>query len=115
MNSHRITRPTAWTSLALALASPALHAEPAPSVVITATRSPQALNETISDTISISAEQIAASGAGSIIDLLQRQRGIEIARTGGSGTNASVFLRGANSNQNVVLVDGIRIGSSTTG
>lgn len=115
MNPHRITRPAAWTSLALAMASPTLHAEPAPTVVVTASRSPQALNEAISDTISISAEQIAASGAGSIIDLLQRQRGIEIARTGGSGTNASVFLRGANSNQNVVLVDGVRIGSATTG
>lgn len=115
MKPHRITRPAAWTSLALAMATPTLHAEPAPTVVVTATRSPQALTDAISDTISISAEQIAASGAGSIIELLQRQRGIEIARNGGSGTNATVFLRGANSNQNVVLVDGVRIGSSTTG
>ncbi len=28
---------------------------------------------------------------------------------------ASVFIRGANSNQNIVLVDGVRIGSSTLG
>ncbi len=115
MKTHRITRPAAWTSLALAMATPSLHAEPTAAVVITASRTPQALADTISDTITINAEQIAESGAGSIIDLLQRQRGIEIARNGGSGTSASVFLRGANSNQNIVLVDGVRIGSSTTG
>ncbi len=112
----RISRPAALTSLALAMAASCAHAEPsAGTVLVTATRSPQALADVISDSITISAEQIAESGAGSIIDLLQRQRGIEIARTGGGGTNATVFIRGANSNQNLVLVDGVRIGSSTTG
>ncbi|MEG1327331.1 MAG: TonB-dependent receptor, partial [Janthinobacterium sp.] len=48
-------------------------------------------------------------------DLLQKQRGIEVTRNGGAGTSASVFIRGANSNQNIVLVDGVRIGSSTLG
>ena len=117
--SFRISRPAALTSLALAMAACYAHAEPAaPSadtVVVTATRSPQPLANVISDTITISAEQIAESGAGSIIDLLQRQRGIEIARNGGAGAASSVYIRGANSNQNIVLVDGVRIGSSTTG
>ncbi len=113
---HRISCPAALTSLALAMAASYAHAEPtAGTVLVTATRSPQALADVISDSITISAEQIAESGAGSIVDLLQRQRGIEIARNGGSGTNATVFIRGANSNQNLVLVDGVRIGSSTTG
>ncbi|GJJ05714.1 outer membrane protein [Duganella rhizosphaerae] len=112
----RISRPAALTSLALAMAASCAHAEPiAGTVLVTATRSPQALSDVISDSVTISAEQIAESGAGSIVDLLQRQRGIEIARNGGSGTNATVFIRGANSNQNLVLVDGVRIGSSTTG
>src|SRR5476649_1930138 len=112
----RISRPAALTSLALAMAASYAHAEPiAGTVLVTATRSPQALADVISDSITISTEQIAESGAGSIVDLLQRQRGIEIARNGGSGTNGTVFIRGANSNQNLVLVDGVRIGSSTTG
>ena len=113
----RISRPAALSSLALAIAASYAHAEPnAPStIVVTATRSPQPLADVISDTVSISAEQIAESGAGSIVDLLQRQRGIEIARNGGAGTSSSVYIRGANSNQNIVLVDGVRIGSSTTG
>ncbi|MYM70550.1 TonB-dependent receptor [Pseudoduganella sp. FT55W] len=117
--TFRISRPAALTSLALAMAACYAHAEsassPADTVVVTATRTPQPLANVISDTITISAEQISESGAGSIVDLLQRQRGIEIARNGGAGTASSVYIRGANSNQNIVLVDGVRIGSSTTG
>ncbi|WP_426117345.1 TonB-dependent receptor domain-containing protein [Massilia sp. PWRC2] len=117
-----ISRHAALASLALALAAPAVHADsgdsataPAATVLVTASRSPQPLADVISDSVVIGAEQIAASGADSVVDLLQRQRGIEIARNGGAGTSASVFIRGANSNQNIVLVDGVRIGSSTTG
>ncbi|MRX11695.1 TonB-dependent receptor [Pseudoduganella sp. FT25W] len=111
----RISRPAALSSLAFAMAACYAHAEPTDTVVVTATRTPQPLANVISDTITIGPEQIAASGAGSIVDLLQRQRGIEIARNGGAGTASSVYIRGANSNQNIVLVDGVRIGSSTTG
>ncbi|NGZ88574.1 TonB-dependent receptor domain-containing protein [Duganella aceris] len=113
----RISRPAALSSLALALAACYAHAEPtaADTIVVTATRSPQPLADVISDSVTISAEQISQSGAGSVVDLLQRQRGIEIARNGGAGTASSVYIRGANSNQNIVLVDGVRIGSSTTG
>ncbi|SDH64804.1 MULTISPECIES: TonB-dependent receptor domain-containing protein [unclassified Duganella] len=111
----RISRPAALTSLALAMAACHAHAESTDTVVVTATRTAQPLANVISDTITINAEQIAESGAGSIVDLLQRQRGIEIARNGGAGTSSSVYIRGANSNQNIVLVDGVRIGSSTTG
>jgi len=111
----RISRPAALTSLALALASAYALAEPADTIVVTATRTPQPLANVISDTVTIGPEEIALSGAGSIIDLLQRQRGIEVARNGGAGTASSVYIRGANGNQNIVLVDGVRIGSTTTG
>jgi vitamin B12 transporter len=93
-----------------ALADPALD-----TVVVTATRTPQRADEVIPDTTVIGSEEIARAGAGSVADLLRRQRGIEIVRNGGPGASTSVFLRGANSNQVVVLIDGVRIGSSTTG
>lgn len=111
-----VSRPAALTSLALAMAAPIAAAQStAGTVLVTATRTPQAVADVISDTLTIGPEQIARSGAGSIIDLLQRQRGFEVARNGGPGASASVFIRGANSNQNIVLIDGVRIGSSTTG
>lgn len=85
------------------------------SVVITAGRQLQAAKDVLADNVVITAEEIAKSGASGIVDLLQQQRGIEIVRNGGPGTNASVLLRGGSNAQNVVLVDGVRIGSSTTG
>jgi len=107
----------ALASLALAIAAPAAHAQATAidSIIVTATRTPTLASEVISDTVTITAEQIANSGAGSITQLLQRQRGIEVSRNGGPGSASNVFIRGANGNQSLVLVDGVRIASATTG
>lgn len=104
-------------SLAFAISAPDAFADTAnpETVVVTATRTPQRAEEVIADVTVIGNEEIARSGAGSVADVLRRQRGIEIARNGGPGTNTSVFLRGSNANQVVVLIDGVRVGSSTTG
>jgi vitamin B12 transporter len=110
-----VSRLAAALSLAFAAAASA-HADSTPdTVIVTANRTPQRAQDVIPDTVVISSEDIARAGAGSVADVLRRQRGIEIARNGGAGTNTTVFLRGANSNQVVVLVDGVRIGSATTG
>ncbi|KRB89023.1 TonB-dependent receptor domain-containing protein [Noviherbaspirillum sp. Root189] len=85
------------------------------SVVVTATRTPQIAAEVLSDHAVITSEDIARSGRTSLVDLLQRQRGMEIVRNGGPGATSSVFLRGTDNKQNIVLVDGVRVGSSTNG
>ncbi len=117
-------RRVALSTLALAIGStfgtPLAHAQSAldpamAAVLVTATRSPQPAAEVLSDHVVITADEIQRSGAVSVIDLLQKQRGIEVSRNGGPGANASVFIRGADGKQNVVLVDGVRIGSSTSG
>jgi vitamin B12 transporter len=115
-----VSRRAAFTSLALAIAAPAaladnLVAATLSPVIVTATRTPQAAADVLSDNVYIGPEEIARAGVDSVIDLLQKQRGIEVTRNGGPGTSASVFIRGANSKQNIVLIDGVRIGSSTTG
>jgi len=115
-----VSRRAALSSLAFAMTSPLAFADsPADpalsSVLVTATRSATAAADVLSDHVTLSADDIARSGAGNIVDLLQKQRGIEVARNGGPGTSASVFLRGGDARQTVVLVDGVRIGSSTTG
>lgn len=86
-----------------------------PNVIVTAGRQIQAAKDVLADNVVITAEDIAKSGASGIVDLLQQQRGIEIFRNGGPGTTASVMMRGGANAQNVVLVDGVRVGSSTTG
>jgi vitamin B12 transporter len=115
-----VSRRAALSSLALAITSTFACAENAidasvAAVVVTASRAPQAAADVLADHVVLSSEDIVRSGAGNIIDLLQKQRGIEVARNGGPGTNASVFIRGGDSKQTVVLIDGVRIGSSTSG
>ena len=103
------------------MAAPFAHADSASidpaidTVVVTAARMPQRAADVIAQTTVIGRDEIARSGAGSVADVLQRQPGIEITRNGSAGASTSVFLRGANSNQVVVLLDGVRIGSSTSG
>lgn len=84
-------------------------------VIVTASRTPQVAADVLSDTVVITAEEIARSGDQSLVDLLQRQRGVEVTRNGGRGANASVFIRGADNRQNIVLIDGVRVGSATSG
>ena len=108
------SRHAAALSLALAVAS--AHAEAIPdTVVVTAARTPQRADEVIPDTVVVTREEIARAGAGSVADVLRRQRGIEIVRNGGAGASTTVSLRGANGNQVVALIDGVRIGSATLG
>jgi vitamin B12 transporter len=116
-----VVRRAALASLALAFTAPCALADSradttvAAAVVITAARAPQPSGEVLSDHVLIGAAEIARSGAGNLVELLHRQRGIEITRNGGPGTASQVFMRGGDAKQTVVLVDGVRIGSSTSG
>ncbi len=110
-----VTRLAAACSLAFVFTLPSFAQTSADTVVVTASRMPQRAHDVIADTTVIHAEEIARSGAGSVADILQRQRGIEITRNGGPGASTDVYLRGSNANQVVVLLDGVRVGSSTSG
>ena len=80
-------------------------------VVVTATRQATPLSQLMADVTVIDAEQIQRLGQGTITDLLARQPGIQTASYGGQGAATSFFVRGANSNQLKVLIDGIAINS----
>ena len=82
---------------------------------ITANRRPQDTNETLAPVSVITRKDIEAIQAQNIIDVLRLQSGVDISRSGGGGSQTSVFLRGANSNQSLVLVDGVRVSSVTAG
>ena len=84
-------------------------------VVVTASRTPQQKANVIADLTVISREEIEHAGQSTFVELLQSQPGVEITSNGGAGSNSSIFLRGTNSNQVVVLVDGLRISSITDG
>ena len=84
-------------------------------LIITAARTPQLLVDTLATTSVISREEIDAAGNATLAELLQRKAGVEIRATGGAGQPAGVFMRGANSQHTLLLVDGLRLGSATSG
>jgi vitamin B12 transporter len=84
-------------------------------VVVTATRIPQPVSSLLSDVRIIDSTDIANAGNQSLIDLLQFQGGVEIATNGGPGQVSGVFMRGTNANHVVVLIDGVRVNSATSG
>jgi vitamin B12 transporter len=103
--------------LALAAASLCLFiaSAPAQTIVVTGVREPLALERLAADVVVIDEATIRASRADSLADLLRREAGLQLSRTGGPGHGTGLFIRGANSGQTVVLVDGVRIGSATLG
>lgn len=84
-------------------------------MVVTATRSPQPIGNLVADVSIIPAADIRAAGQSTLVELLQTQPGVEISSNGGPGASASVYLRGANAGHTLVLIDGMRVGSATTG
>ena len=88
---------------------------PLDAVVVTAARSPQLLEQSLADVTVIGPDEIARAGAQSLAELLQRQPGVQIVANGGPASTTGVFLRGANANQTLVLIDGLRVGASSSG
>lgn len=84
-------------------------------VVVTASRVAQARESVIADVTVIDREKIEQSGQSSIVDLLQQQSGVEVSSNGGLGKSASIRIRGANDNNTIILVDGLRVNSATLG
>src|SRR5579863_1100641 len=78
-------------------------------VVVVANRAPVPLS-TVGNSVTVLDEQdIAASQATIASDLLAQTPGIAVARTGGVGEPTSVFIRGAESDQTVVVIDGVKM------
>lgn len=84
-------------------------------IVVTATRQATRHSELLSDVVTIEREEIEHSGQTTVDQLLSRKAGIHVVANGGPGANTSVFIRGANSSHTLVLIDGMRYGSATTG
>ncbi|HVS26945.1 MAG TPA: TonB-dependent receptor [Burkholderiales bacterium] len=84
-------------------------------VVVTGTRVSQKASQSLQPVTVITADEIAESGQQTLVEVLQSRAGVEIASNGGFGQPSSVFIRGANSDHTLVLIDGLRVDSATTG
>ena len=84
-------------------------------VIVTATRTAVTVDQSLAAVEVIDREQIQRSQATSLPDLLRGRAGINLSNQGGAGKLTTLFLRGSESDHVLVLVDGVRIGSSTSG
>lgn len=84
-------------------------------IIVTATRTAQTADDTLAPVIVITRSEIENSTASDIADLLRMHAGLDIARNGGPGQTATLFLRGTESNHTLVMIDGVKINPGTIG
>ena len=91
-------------------------AGPADPIVVTATRSPTRYNLLIPDVSVVDRETMQQYGPQApITDVLANEPGVTVTTTGTMGTQSNVYIRGASNNQSILLVDGLRLGSTANG
>ncbi|MBV8273416.1 MAG: TonB-dependent receptor [Cupriavidus sp.] len=107
--------PSANAPASAPTSSPTANAQTLAPVVVTASRMAQSVTEALPSTTVVTQEDIVNSQAPDLRSLLRNQAGVEFATNGGIGTNTSLFMRGANSNQVLIMIDGVRISSVSSG
>lgn len=125
MNQQLFLRYACAAALCAPLSLPCLaqvpsSASPVPAddsldeVVVVANRAPEALSKVGNSVTVLTAADIKASQLPVLSDLLAQTPGLSVARSGGMGQPTSVFIRGAESDQTVVLIDGVQIYDPST-
>ncbi len=84
-------------------------------IVVTATRIPTPLADTLPTTAIITAEDIERIKPQDFGELVKLTSGIGFRDSGGRGSNGGLFVRGTQSDHVLVLIDGMRTSSATTG
>ena len=97
----------AATPLGAQEASPPTGAIEVPEVTVSATTTPEPLTDVGSSVTVIDSAEISREQRRTVPDALSLAPGLNVVQTGGPGGQASVFIRGTNSNQVKVLIDGI--------
>jgi vitamin B12 transporter len=79
-------------------------------VVVTATRTPTTLERIGGSSVTvITAEDIEAKKYLNIKDIIKGAPNIDVVSNGGIGSSTSVFMRGADSKNTLILIDGIMV------
>ncbi|KAB0482244.1 vitamin B12 transporter [Pseudomonas reinekei] len=86
-----------------------------PDVLISANRQVEARNDSSAANTVFTRDDIDRLQPDSVTDLLRRVPGVQVAQTGGRGSLPGIYIRGTQSAQSLVLVDGQRIGNSSSG
>ena len=122
----RTTISLAISTVFAALTSTQAHAQPAvpaatttvsqlATIVVTPARTPEPLSDTLGDNSVITRQTLDTLPNGTLTDALIRTHSIEGVNLGGPQTVSTVNIRGTNSNQSLILIDGVRINNATNG
>lgn len=86
-----------------------------PEIVVTASKWQEETTQVPQSMTVITRQEIEQRGTPFVLDLLRAQPDLNIAQNGGVGKTASFLLRGGNSSHVLVLVDGVKVNSPSTG
>lgn len=118
-----------WCLLSLFAMSPLVHAAPdievasadqidtieTREVVVSATKTPVPVTQLTSAAEIITEEDLKRRQIKMVSEALRLSQGLTVFSNGGPGTSTSVRIRGSNSDQVLVLIDGAIMNSATTG
>jgi len=90
-------------------------AEQLQQVIVTAARAPEPEDQSFFSSTVLTRADIEARQVSSVQELLADLAGINVDSSGGLGQQSSVFIRGADSDHTLLLIDGVRVGSATLG
>jgi vitamin B12 transporter len=103
------------TGVTMLAAAAALGQTTNNTVVVSATRIDTPIEQVGSSISVISAAEIKQQNAQNAQDAIRLVQGVQSTMNGGPGTSSSVFIRGAESDHTLVLINGIRVNSNTAG
>jgi vitamin B12 transporter len=84
------------------------------TIIVTANRTAQPVAEAGQSVTVITSDDIATRQSVAVVDLLRMVPGVTISSNGGIGTTTSVNIRGAESDQTVALIDGVKLNDPST-
>lgn len=106
----------ATAAITLANITPALAEQALDEhILVTATRSEQSLQTTLSSAAVLTEIDIDRAQAQDLPELLDRLAGLDIDHSGGRGSITSMRLRGTENDHVLVLIDGVRAASASNG
>jgi vitamin B12 transporter len=85
------------------------------TIIVTESRIPTIVSESLSAISIITKEDIERYQASDLYDLMARLPGVSMLRNGARGSATSLSIRGNQGDHSLFLVDGVRIGSATLG
>ncbi|HCM63269.1 MAG TPA: vitamin B12/cobalamin outer membrane transporter [Morganella sp. (in: Bacteria)] len=81
-------------------------------IIVSANRFQQPVSSVLAPVTVVTREEIDKWQSNSVVDVLRRLPGVDVAQSGGLGQKSSVFIRGTDAKHLLVLIDGVRLNNA---